>query len=388
MDRIAQRLKSIPSSGTLSVADRVRDLRRQGADIINFTNRPPVPAPVVEAARKALGEAWTSGYTDTAGLPELRQAIAEQMGRECGVVVDPDDQVIVTVGGKEGIFAALFATVNPGDEVIIPDPSWVSYDPCVNFAGGVPVYVPSGRETGFHPDPNAIADAVTSKTKVIVLTTPHNPTGVVLERKTLDAIADVARRRDLLVLADECYRHYLYDNHHHISMASLPGMAERTLTVQTTSKIFNMFGWRVGWIAGPADIVGEMLKVHQHVVACATAIAQAGALAAVRLERDYIAATVNQYNGARDALLAELATIPRIAAHKPEGAYFLFPDIRGLGMTSLEAARFFLDQAHVMTVPGSAFGSNGEGHVRLLFSCTEVEVRQAAARIRDAVARL
>ena len=189
MDRIAQRLKSIPSSGTLSVADRVRDLRRQGADIINFTNRPPVPAPVVEAARKALGEAWTSGYTDTAGLPELRQAIAEQMGRECGVVVDPDDQVIVTVGGKEGIFAALFATVNPGDEVIIPDPSWVSYDPCVNFAGGVPVYVPSGRETGFHPDPNAIADAVTSKTKVIVLTTPHNPTSMSINAQAAAASA-------------------------------------------------------------------------------------------------------------------------------------------------------------------------------------------------------
>lgn len=223
---------------------------------------------------------------------------------------------------------------------------------------------------------------------MITITTPHNPTGVVTDRDTLAAIADIAIRHDLLVLADECYRHYLFDNHHHVSIASLPGMAERTLTVQTTSKIFNMFGWRVGWIAGPAEIVGEMLKVHQHVVACATAIAQAGALAAVRLDPKYIASTVEQYRQARDAMLAELATVPRLSAHKPEGAYFLFPDIRGLGMSSLEATRFLLEKAHVMTVPGSAFGPNGEGHVRLLFSCTPAEGREAVSRIRAAVAAL
>ena len=388
MERIAQRPKSTPSSGTLSVADWVRAPRRQGADIISFVNRPAVPEPVIKAAKKALDEAWTSGYTDTAGLPELRQAIAGQLATECHVTVDPDSQVVVTVGGKEGIFAALFATVDPGEEVIIPDPSWVSYDPCVSFAGGVPVYVPSPRENGFHLDPNAVEDAVTDKTKMIIITTPHNPTGVIMNRETLEAIADIAQRHDLLVISDECYRHYLYDNHHHVSIASLPGMAERTLTVQTTSKIFNMFGWRVGWITGPADIVGGMLKIHQHTVACATAVAQAGALAAVQLKSQYIKSTVNQYKAARDVLLAELKTIPRMTAHIPEGAYFLFPDIRELGMKSVEAARFFLDEAHVMTVPGSSFGPTGEGHVRLLFTCTEDEARQAATRIRDAVNRL
>lgn len=381
-------MKDIPASGTLSVADRVKELRRQGADIASFSNRPAVPEAVIAAAKTALDEAWSSAYTDSAGLPELRQAIARQLASECGFEADPEDEIMVTAGGKEGIFAALFATVNPGDEVVIPDPSWVTYDPCVGFAGGIPVAVPSPVENDFHPDPEAIEAAVTAKTKMIVLTTPHNPTGAVLKRDTLEAIAEIAKRHQLLVLSDECYRHYLYDNHQHFSIASLPGMAERTLTVQTTSKIFNMFGWRVGWIAGPSDIMAEMLKIHQHVVACANAVAQAGAIAAINLDPEYIRTTVRTYEEARDTLLKELADIPAITAHVPEGGYFLFPDIRGLGKDSEEASRFLLEEARVMTVPGSAFGSNGEGHVRLLFSCTAEEAARVAGRIRDAVARL
>ena len=211
-----------------AVFDELHTYRgRQGADIASFSNRPAVPEAVVAAAKAALDEAWSSAYTDSAGLPELRQAIARQLASECGFEADPEDQIMVTAGGKEGIFAALFATVNPGDEVVIPDPSWVTYDPCVGFAGGIPVAVPSPVENDFHPDPEAIEAAVTAKTKMIVLTTPHNPPGAVLKRDTLEAIAEIAQRHQLLVLSDECYRHYLYDNHQHFSIASLPGMALR-----------------------------------------------------------------------------------------------------------------------------------------------------------------
>lgn len=388
MPYIASRMAAVLESGTLALADKARRLRGQGIDVLNFSNRPATPDPVKRAVADALHEPWIAAYSDTAGLPALREAVAHSLASECSLEINPHEEVLVTVGGKEGLFCAVFAIVNPGDEVLVPDPSWVSYDPCISFAGGVTIHVPTDREKGFMLDPARIEAAVTPRTRMIVLNTPHNPTGVILGRTVLEAIADIARRHNLMVISDECYRYFTYGGREHISIASLPGMAERTITVQTTSKIYNMFGWRVGWVTGPAPVIAQMLKIHQHVVACATTLAQVGGLAAVCLPQSVARAIADGYEPSRDIMVTGLSSIAGIRVYRPQGAYFLFPDITGLGMSSVEASNFLLEKAHIMTVPGSAFGPNGEGNIRINFSCPAEEAHEAVRRVRTAVARL
>jgi len=385
MGRFAERLKGVPPSGTLRNIQRARDLRRAGADIITFGNRPATPQAAREATMRAAGEVWSSAYTDCAGLPELRAAIARSMAAD-GVQVDPDRQVIVTVGAKEALFVTMQALLDPGDEVIIPSPAWVSHDPAVRLAGGVPVTVALREERAFRLDPAEVEAVVTPRTKMILFINPHNPTGVVMDEGTLAALAAIAQRHQLMVVADECYKHYLYDGHRHRSIAALSGMAERTLTVSTASKIFNMFGWRVGWVAGPEDVIAQILIVHEHAVGSAASFAQAGALAALQVDPSVIQATVDQYRRARDVMVDGLNRIPGISVLKPEGGYLMFPNISKLG-ADVEVSQFILDQAGVQTVPGSAFGPFGEGHVRINFTCTREEAAQAVERIRLAVAR-
>ena len=383
MGRIAARLKGIPGSATLRIMERVRELRRQGADVMTFGNRPATPAPAREATVRAAGEPWTSSYTSPAGLPELRQAISGALAAD-GIAADPNRQVIVTVGAKEALFVTALALIDPGDEVIVPSPAWVSHDPTVRLAGGVPVAVPLREERRFHLDPADLEGAITPRTTAILYNTPHNPTGVVMEQAELEAIAEIARRHDLLVIADECYRHYVYDGHRHRSIAALPGMAERTLTVSTVSKIFNMFGWRVGWVVGPEALIQAILVVHEHAVGSATSFAQAGALAALQLDESAVRPVLDQYRQVRDVMVEGLNRTPGITAHTPEGGYMLFPNVRALG-DDAEVSRFLLEEARVQTVPGSAFGPGGEGHVRLNFTCTPEEGREAVERIRAAV---
>jgi aspartate aminotransferase len=377
MGRIAERLKGVPPSGTLRTMDRVRELRRAGADVITFGNRPATPEVARAATAKAAGEPWSSAYTPSAGLPELRQAIAKALAAD-GVLADPESEIIVTVGAKEALFIAMLALIGPGDEVIIPSPAWVSHEPAVRLAGGVPVAVPLREARRFHLDPRDLERAVTPRTTAILYTTPHNPTGVVMDLAELEAIAQIAQRHDLVLIADECYRHYVYDGRRHRSVAALPGMAERTLTVSTASKIFNMFGWRIGWVAGPAELIQALLVVHEHAVGSATSVAQAGALAALHLDASAIQPTLDQYRQARDVMVEGLKGISGITVHTPEGGYFLFPDVRALG-DDVTLARFLLETAGVQTVPGSAFGPGGEGHLRINFTCTPDEGRRPSS---------
>ena len=385
MGRFAERLKGVAPSGTLRTIQRVRELRRAGGDIISFGNRPATPQAAREATMRAASEVWSSAYTDSAGLPELRAAIAQSMAED-GVRVDPDRQIIVTVGAKEALFVTILALLDPGDEVIIPSPAWVSHDPAVRLAGGVPVTVPLREERAFRLDTAELEAAITPRTKMILFINPHNPTGVVMDEATLDRVAAIARRHQLVVVADECYKHYVYDGRHHRSIAALPGMAERTLTVSTASKIFNMFGWRVGWVAGPEDVVAQILIVHEHAVGSTASFAQAGALAALQVDRSVIQATVDQYRRARDVMVDGLNRIPGFSVLRPEGGYLMFPNVSKLG-ADVEVSEFLLEKARVQTVPGSAFGPFGEGHVRINFTCTPEEAAQAVERIRLAVAQ-
>jgi aspartate/methionine/tyrosine aminotransferase len=384
----AKRVLGLSPSGTLSIQDKVNVLKRQGVNIFSFSNRQKTPEKAIEAAKKALEQSWSSSYTDTAGLLELRQAIAENALVRNGLKVDPEAEVIVTVGAKEAIFIAIQTIVNPDDEVLLPDPAWVSYEPCVCLAGGKIVRFPLLEENQFRIDLDDLAKRVTPRTKMIIINTPHNPTGLVIDRDTLEGIAKLAQKYNLLVLSDECYQYYVYDENKHLSIGSFPGMKELTITVSTASKIFNMFGWRVGWAMGPKEIIKQMLNVHQHSVACCTSFAQAGAIAAVKLSQESIDLILRQYREAREVMVEELNRVPGFSCRKPAGAYFAFPNIKGLSLSSTEVAQWLIEKGAVQSVPGIAFGPLGEGHIRFIFACTPDDVREGIERIRKAVGTL
>ena len=386
MPNFADRASVPEPSGTLAIIDKVQELRRRGVDVFSFSNRPPAPAEAIRAAQAAVAEAWSSFYTDTAGWPKLRQGISRKFSQALKHEIDPKSEVLVTVGAKEAIFLFVMATVGSGDEVVMPDPAWVSYEPMVRLAGGQIKRVPMDYSAkGFELDPEALKRALTPRTKAVILCTPHNPTGLVLSADVLKQIADIANDADLFVLVDECYQHYLYDDAVHHSLAAQPDMFKRTITVATASKIFNMFGWRVGWAIGPEDIVSRMLAIHQHVTACATSFAQAGAAAALEVDSAVIDATVRRYDAARRLLIRELNEVEGISCHLPAGAYFAFPNIRGLRKNSVAVSHLLLEHGGVQTVPGSSFGPNGEGFLRINFTCTEEDAARGAERIRKAL---
>ncbi len=382
---LSQRALDLPPSRTLDVLDKVNEMKRRGLKITSFSNRPATPADIKRAAHSALDETWSSFYTDTRGIPDLRKAIAEKSAKMNAIKADPDREILVTVGAKGAMFLAIMAVVNPGDEVLLPDPIWVSYEPCVRLAGGVVVRFPVVEANGFQPDIDDLRKRVSRKTKLIILNTPNNPTGAVLTADVLKSIAALVEERDFLVLADEVYENYVYDGRKHISIGSFPGMKERTITVSSTSKIFQMFGWRVGWAIANEEIVERMANINQHTVACATSFAQAGAAVSLRQSAEVIQSRVKQYELARNALVDGLNTLPGISCHKPEGCYVAFPNVSKLGRPSAEVADLLLTHGGIQSVAGSAFGSNGEGHIRVVYACTPADVAEGLERLRAAL---
>ena len=373
---LAQRTHALQPSQTLDVLEKVAALRRQGIKITSFSNRPGTPPEVVEAARAALGESWSAAYTDARGLPALRTAIAAQAARFNSITADPETEILVTIGAKGAIHLAMLALLNPGDEVLLSDPAWVSYEPCIALAGGHIVRYPLREENGYQPDVKDIEARITPRTKMIVINTPHNPTGAVFSDLSLRGIADLAQRENLFVLSDEVYEHFVYDGHKHLSIGALPGMKEGTITISGTSKIFNMFGWRVGWAIADQRIIDAMANIQQNTSACATSFAQAGTVAALHLGIAAAERRVVQYHKARNALVAGLNAIPGVSCHMPVGAYFAFTNVSKLGRNSDEVARILLERGGVQSVAGSAFGPSGEGYIRLIFACTPNDVHE------------
>lgn len=386
---LANRLDSVSGSGTLASMDALQRLRRQGIDVFTFSDRLPPPQVAVLAAKRALDEAWSSFYTPTAGLPLLRQILAERASRGFRRNVDPASEVLVTVGGKEAVVSCVLAMIDVGNEVLIPDPAWVSYEPCVRLAGGSVVRVPlSTSSQGFRLDVLALEKAITRRTKMLILNSPHNPTGMVLNEVELEGVAGLAQGYDLIVMADESYEHFVFDGARHISIASMPGMFGRTVTVSTSSKIFNMFGWRVGWAIGPSELMEGMLRVHQNLVGCAPSFSQAGVAAALSAGASLIDPVVAVFAEARDVLIAELNAVAGVHCHWPQGAYFAFPSIRDLARSDREVAHLLLNEAHVHTISGSTFGPAGEGFLRLTFSCTAAHAREGAVRMAACLRQL
>ncbi len=325
-------------------------------------------------------------YTSNAGLLELRQAICDYTDRRFHIAYNPKNEVLLTVGGSEGIDVALRAMLNPGDEVIIPEPCFVSYVPCVELADGVPVTISLKNENQFRLTAEELEAAITDRTKIVMLSYPNNPTGAVMEREDLQAIAEVVIRHDLYVISDEIYAELTY-NRGHVSIASLPGMRERTVVINGFSKAFAMTGWRLGYAMAPAMLMEQMTKIHQYAIMCAPTTSQYAAIAALRdCDRD-VERMREAYDQRRRYLLNEFKEMG-LACFEPYGAFYMFPCIQEFGMTSEEFATKLLNAKKVAVVPGSAFGACGEGFLRISYAYSLEELKVAIGRIKEFIEEL
>ncbi len=325
-------------------------------------------------------------YTSNAGLKELKVEITKYLHRKCHVDYDANGEVIVTVGGSEAIDIALRAMLDPGDEVLIPQPSYVSYEPCTVLAGGVPVIIDLKAENDFRLTAEELRAAITEKTKVLILPFPNNPTGAILERKDLEAIAEVVREHDLFIISDEIYSELTYGKEH-VTIASLPGMQERTILINGFSKAYAMTGWRLGYACGPKEIIAQMTKIHQFAIMCAPTTSQYAAVEALKKGDDDIAEMREAYNQRRRYLLHAFREMG-LPCFEPYGAFYVFPCIRKFGMTSDEFATRFLQEEKVAVVPGTAFGDSGEGFVRISYAYSLENLKVAIGRLADFVGRL
>jgi aminotransferase len=325
-------------------------------------------------------------YTSNAGLKELKEEIHHFLKRRYSLNYDPATEMIVTVGGSEGIDICLRAMLNPGDEVLIPQPSYVSYLPCAVLAGGTPVIINLKAENEFRLTAQELEDAITPKTKILVLPFPNNPTGAVMEKKDLEAIAKVVIEHDLFVLSDEIYSELTYLEHH-VSIASLPGMKERTIVINGFSKSHAMTGWRLGYACGPELIIKQMLKIHQYAIMCAPTTSQYAAVDALKNGDDDVAMMREEYNGRRRYLLHRFKEMG-LDCFEPYGAFYMFPCIKEFGMTSEEFATRLLQEEKVAVVPGTAFGECGEGFLRISYAYSLKNLKNALERIERFITKL
>lgn len=339
------------------------------------------PWHIRDAAINSINNGETS-YTGNAGTPELRKAICDYLSMRLSLSYDPA-QVIVTVGASEAIDLSMRALINPGDEVIIPDPSYISYAPNVHLVYGKVVPLPTYAEDGFIITPENLRKAITDKTKALVLPYPNNPTGGIMTHEQLNAIADVIKDTNIIVIADEVYGELTYDGSH-ASIAQIPGMKERTILINGFSKAFAMTGWRIGFVAAPSELIAPMLKIHQYVIMCSSTMSQAAALAALtsNMDNDFddVAKMKNSYNMRRRYILKSLNDMG-LTCFEPKGAFYVFPCIKSSGLSSEEFATQLLQKYKIAVVPGNAFGQSGEGYVRCSYASSMDNIKEAMKRI-------
>ena len=325
-------------------------------------------------------------YTSNTGLKDLRVEITNYLKRRIGVEYDPDNEVMVTVGGSEGIDVALRAMLDPGDEVLIPQPSYVSYEPCCILAGGVPVIIELKEENEFRLTAKELEDAITEKTKILVLPFPNNPTGAIMERSDLEAIAGLIEKHDLYVISDEIYSELSYKGEH-VSITQLPGMRERTVLINGFSKAYAMTGWRLGYACAPEVILKQMLKIHQFAIMCAPTTSQYAAIEALKNGDEDVAKMRDAYDQRRRFLVDAFKNMG-LKCFEPYGAFYIFPSIKEFGLTSDEFAMRFVQEEHVAVVPGTAFGNCGEGFLRISYAYSIEKLRVAIGRLQVFVERL
>lgn len=388
--RQAERMHSIPFSGIRTVFEEVTRREKRGEKIIHLEiGRPDFDTPkrIKDKAHWAL-DAGQVHYTSNYGLPELRNAVARKLREDNGVDYDPGEEVIVTVGANEAVLMAMMALLNPGDEVLVPDPCWPHYFYCARMAGAVPVSVPLRREDRFQPDPDAFRERVTPSTRMLVITSPHNPTGAVFGEEALQGLAGLARERDLFVISDEIYEKMVYGAAVHRSMAALPGMRERTILINGLSKIYAMTGWRLGYVAAPSDISGALVRIHQYTTVCAATFAQWGGVEALEGPQGEAAAMVAEFDRRRKMVCERLSAMRGIELVVPEGAFYVLPHIGGLGKTPEELARYLLDEARVAVVPGTVLGEHGDGFIRISYANSYENLERAMENMKRALMKL
>ncbi|MGA2664982.1 MAG: pyridoxal phosphate-dependent aminotransferase [Nitrososphaerales archaeon] len=381
---VSERISSIPTSGIRVIfekASKIPDAIRMEVGEPDFET----PALIGDAAKRAIDEGFTH-YTSASGTPELRQAIAAKLKRDNRIEADPATEVVVTPGAGAALYLAILCTVNPGDEMLIPDPGWPHYEACINLAGGLPVRYPTVEEAGFRPSVEGISRLLGPRTRAIVVNSPSNPTGAVLGRRDLEAIADLAQAEDLLVISDEVYEKIVYDGATNQSLGSFDGMARRTITLNALSKTYAMTGWRIGYAAAPPEIAIQMTKLNLFTSGCASSIAQKAAVAGLNGPQDEAARMLSEYGRRRELIVRRLNEIEGFSCARPAGAFYAFPAVDGgWGRNSFDAAMFLLDGARVATVPGSSFGPAGERHLRFSYATSLEQIDEAMDRIDAAV---
>jgi len=386
MVRFAKRVTSIESSPTVRLGNLVTEMKARGEKVLSLSvGEPdfPTPAHIVEAGKKALDEGFTK-YTSSVGIKELREAIAEKSVRENGIPAKPENVLVAPT--KHTLYMACMALLDPGDEAIIPDPGWVSYGPMVVLAGAKPVPVRAADDEGFVPTPEALAERITPRTRMIMLNSPSNPAGSVYPRATMKGIADLAKDHDLVVVSDEIYEKILYEGEH-VSPASLDGMFDRTVTVNGFSKTYSMTGWRLGWLVAPAPILKEVSKVQEHTITCATAFAQKAGVVALRGPTEPLQKMVAEFRARRDLICEELAKIDRVSCFRPSGAFYVFPKF-DVPINDVALGEKLLKEAQVAITPGSSFGAAGADHQRLSYAASRETITEAVARIAQVVSKL
>jgi aspartate/methionine/tyrosine aminotransferase len=382
-------MQSIGTETAFEVTARARALQAQGRDVIFLQIGEPdfdTPDNVREAAKRAI-DAGETHYAPFAGIPALREAIADDASARKGFPVTPD-RVFVTVGGKGVMLYAILGLIDPGDEAIVPDPGYPIYESLVRFVGGTPVPIPIRMEHDFRLDVEELAALITPRTRMIVINSPANPTGGVLTRGDLERIAELAQRHDLVVMTDEIYGRIIYDGVEHVSLASLPGMAERTIVLDGFSKTFAMTGWRLGYAIVPPSLVSMYGQLIINTISCAPTFAQVGAVEALRGPQGPVDAMVEEFRARRDLIVDGLNAIPGVRCARPSGAFYAFPDISGTGLTGAELADRLLQEANVCVLAGTAFGGVGVGHVRISYANSRENISRALERIGEFVARL
>ena len=387
--KTAARMETIGTETAFEVSARARALEATGRSIVYLQIGEPdfdTPENVREAAKAALDQGMTH-YPPYAGLPDLRAAIAADTTARRGVTVEPSN-VFVTVGGKGVMVYAIMVLVDPGDEVIVPDPGYPIYDSITRFVGGTSVPIPIRMENEFRLDVDELASLITPRTKLLVLNSPANPTGGVLTRSDIERIAELALEHDLVVLSDEIYSRILYDGAEHVSIASLPGMAERTIILDGFSKTYAMTGWRMGYAIVPDWLVKAYSQMIINTISGVTAFAQAGAIEALRGPQDAVDAMVVEFNARRDLVVAGLNDIPGFRCANPQGAFYVFPDVSGTGLNGADLAEGLLQDAGVCVLAGTAFGGEGVDHIRISYANSRENLTEALSRIRSYVSPL
>ena len=380
----AARNKGVEWSGIrimFAMADKIDGVVNLGIGQPDFDT----PAHIRKAAKTALDQGYTR-YPPASGFADLRQAVANKLAVENKIQADPDTEIFISVGAMQGIFNIMLHLLNTGDEVLVVDPGYDYYSQ-IRLFGGVPVRIAAREENQFKIDPTEVENAITPKTKAFILNTPSNPTGAVFDRDILEQVAALCQKHGIMVISDEPYEHILFDGNNHVSIGSLDGMQDLTVSIYTLSKSYAMTGWRVGYVAAHKAIIAEMEKLMEHMVSGVTSVAQRAALAAIEGPQDCVKQMVERYAQRRDLVIDGLNSIKGISCIKPESTFYAFANISSFGMSSWEFARHMVKKHKVAMVPGSIFGENGEGFVRISFATSSANLKEALQRIEKGVAK-